>query len=97
MSPLVSSQTIHSTGGTGAGVTGPGDDIRKEVIMYFPNPGYMGTDSCIYEACAIDQATGEMDMTNCHQATISINISDCPVEGSSSNAPTMVPPEVVSE
>lgn len=78
-------------------MTGPGADIRKEVIIYFPNPGYMGTDSCIYEACAVDQETGEMDKTKCHQATISININDCPVDEPSSNEPTMVPPEVVRE
>ncbi len=57
----------------------------------------MGTDSCIYEACAIDEETGEMDKTRCQQATISINVNDCPVDKPSSNEPTMVPPEVVSD
>lgn len=84
-------------GGTGTGVTGPGADIRKEVIIYFPNPGYMGTDSCIYEACAIDQDTGEMDKTKCQQATISINVNDCPVDKPSSNELTMVSPGVADQ
>ncbi len=57
----------------------------------------MGSDSCIYEACAINQETGEMDMMNCREATISINVNDCPLDGDSSNEPTMTPPEGVSK
>ncbi|KAL7440293.1 hypothetical protein ACHAXH_007022 [Discostella pseudostelligera] len=85
------------TGGEGTGLSGPGADIRKEVIIYFPNPGFMGSDSCIYEACAINQEAGEMDMTKCVQATVFINVSDCPVDETSSNVPTMVPPEVAGK
>lgn len=91
------SRIIYSTGGDGSGLSGLGADIQKEVIIYFPNPGFMGSDSCVYEACAIDQESGEMDMTKCVQATIFINVSDCPVDETSSNVPTMVPPEVVSK
>lgn len=45
-----------------------------EIILYYPNFGYVGYDLCNYEACTVPITTGEMIVSeeSCRNATIRI-------------------------
>lgn len=81
------SYLIYSTGDDGACVKTSSTDVT-----YFPNPNFVGSDKCIYEACEFNMNTGEWftDAT-CVQATIRITVSGPGIRGCPSPAPTTSP------
>ena len=71
-----SSTTIHKVARDGDSGTCDIDTTNgANVSTYYPDTGYEGSDSCVYEAC--DVVDGIMDIEECSKVTFTINVKDC--------------------
>ena len=71
-----SSTTIHKVARDGDSGTCDIDTTNgANVSTYYPDTGYEGSDSCVYEAC--DVVDGIMDIEECSEVTFTINVKDC--------------------
>ena len=84
-----SSITIHKVARDGDSGTCDIDTTNgANVSTYYPDAGYAGSDSCVYEAC--DVVDGIMDIEECSEVTFTINVKDCSlVEDVSDTAESM--------
>ena len=71
-----SSTIIHKVARDGDSGTCDIDTTNgANVSTYYPDAGYEGSDSCVYEAC--DVVNGIMDIEECSEVTFTINVKDC--------------------
>ena len=65
----------------------------SEKVIYYPNQGFVGSDTCTYEACEWSEATeGWIDGGACVTATVDIQVN----EMGSAECPEDIPPETPS-
>lgn len=57
-------------------------------IIYYPIPGFIGSDKCEYSLCVSNDSTGELE---CSEGVLEVNVVDCPLVVSPTPEPTKAP------
>ena len=59
-------------------------------IIYYPIPGFIGSDKCEYSLCVSNDSTGEFE---CSEGVLEVSVVDCPLVVSPTPEPTPSPTE----